>query len=85
MRLNALAHLCPRLFEFIDNKERFTNNSIYDIIFDMGIDSGYLTGICKWQHKVDVTCEDSLTLVMTEEGVCSTFNAINSYDIYTNE
>lgn len=39
---------------------------------------------CSWLYNSD-DCEDDFKAILTEEGICFTFNALNSQDVYTDE
>lgn len=39
---------------------------------------------CSWLYNSD-DCEDDFKTIITEEGICFTFNALNSQDVYTDE
>lgn len=83
--MRAGVHLCdPFLVENFNYEQNLTNNLIFGILNDispMFEDTMYL---CKWRHQVD-NCSLYFQPILTEEGVCFTFNALNSRDIYTDE
>lgn len=83
MQMNALAHLCKRLPLMMEFQEKFSNDSIYETIHNMGLTPIDSMKTCIWQNKLYLSCPFVPTL--TDEGVCFTFNALNSNDIYTNE
>lgn len=81
--MEALLHIC----EFYNSKfaltgKKFTNASIYDIIQDIAPKDPMLK--CNWQHK-SYNASEIFSPILTKEGVCFTFNALNSRDIYTNQ
>lgn len=82
--MNALAHISPRVYEAIKDKfkDNFAEESIYETI-------GYLAF-----QKMDLYFDyldrsiseySKIVTVLTEEGVCLSYNALNSRDIYTDE
>lgn len=83
MRLNALAHICPLLPNYVKFNDTFTNDTIYDTIQEMAFE--YPKDIEGCSFKGVKSCTDLLQPLMTEDGLCFTFNALNSHEIYTNE
>lgn len=84
-RLNALAHVCPLLPHLIEYKDNFTDESIYATIQDMAPNTREsFSPFCGWQRKFS-KCSKLFTRVLTDDGLCLTFNALNSHEMYTNE
>lgn len=81
-QLNALAHVCPNLQSNVEHMD--TNELIYEIIEDMAPNLGYVVQECRWQQK-KINCSEYITPILTSEGLCFTFNALNPYDIYTDK
>lgn len=83
-RIEALIHLCRFYAPNVHFSNWFTNASIYDLIQDMAPSFQHTLLYCMWQYKDD-QCSTFFTEILTDEGLCFTFNALNSQDIYTNE
>lgn len=78
-RLKAIAHICPRVPHLTTFNDTFRDESIYDTIQD--ISRLEIFHECFWDSY---SCE-FITPVLTDEGFCFTFNALNSREVYTNE
>ncbi|XP_055305980.1 pickpocket protein 28-like [Sitodiplosis mosellana] len=81
-RLNSLAHLCEHLSDTYNFQDEFTGEWIYDIFSDMAPSLHHTLNHCTWQDK-DRPCGEIFVPVLTENGLCFTFNSINSHEIYT--
>lgn len=84
-RINALAHICD--FFWLDEQhfsDKFTNESIYDEIADVAPSLNQTLLACVWLYQ-NVPCETLFAPLLGEEGLCFTFNSINSQEIYTDE
>lgn len=61
----------------------FVNESIYDIIDDFAPNIDYVMHECRWQQQKN--CFDYISPMMTHKGKCFAFNALSSYDMYTDQ
>lgn len=83
-KINALAHVCTFHEPVLDqSREKFTDDSIYDIIQDISPTFNDTMFGCQWNYK-KVACEDLFTSVFTSDGLCFSFNTLNSEDVYNN-
>lgn len=64
--------------------EKYANDSIYDIIQEIAPNLEDSMFACKWQDRF-VPCSQLVVPILTENGLCFTFNAINSHEIYSDE
>lgn len=87
-RLDALAHICPMLPDIFPvylryDMDDFTDDSIYDIIQDIAPSMAETMIAFRWRNIVEFERSEFVVPILTESGVCFTFNALNSYEIYT--
>ena len=85
--LGILAHVCPRLPEIINFKDKFISNNIYKLLKSMGMDFKFVVLNCEWLQRSNtrMKCLNDLATVLTDDGICFAFNALNPSDTYTNE
>lgn len=62
----------------------YTNSTLFDAIQDVAPTFNDTMFFCKWRNDYPA-CRDLFSPVWTEEGICYTFNDLNSKDIYTDE
>lgn len=86
--MKAILHLCRSYglneTNYPDIGENFVDNSIFDIIKFLAPTLNDTISSCKW-HNRDGDYQTLFRPVLTYSGLCFTFNALNSRDIYTNE
>lgn len=84
-RFDAMSHICPLLTEHTRFVNDFMDESIYSIIQEVSPDFNNSVVDCDFKGMYRKPCSGALLPILTEEGVCFTFNALNSRDIYTDE
>lgn len=83
MHLNALAHICPFLPNYVKFNDNTTNESIYETIENIAFTLLEGNSICIWKNRQG--CTKFVKPLITEDGLCVTFNALNSDEMYTDE
>lgn len=83
--MEALAHICdfkfPKHVQFHGN---FANESIYKTIPEISILFNETFKDCEWQNK-HYNCSELFLPILNGDGLCYTFNSLNSKDFYTEE
>lgn len=84
-RLKVLTFICDYWPEPRDFKnDTFETASMYDTIVDMAPSLFETMHSCEWLGKDYYHRYDKLFApIITDEGLCSAFNALNSADVYT--
>lgn len=83
--MGAMMQICR--FYYLDHVqfgEKFADKSIFDLIQDMAPAFNDTFDRCEWQYDF-WSCTELFSPMITADGVCFTFNALNSRDIYTDE
>lgn len=83
--MDALVHICD--FEFPESvhfPDKFVNESIYTTLREMGPLFNNTLYSCYWKNEGD-DCSDLFAPILTGEGLCFAFNALNSKDTFTEE
>lgn len=83
--MQALVHMCH--FHFpngIHFGEKFTNDSIFDVIKDIAPRFDDILHECEWQNE-RVPCKQIFSPSLTGGGICYAFNALNTHDYLTDQ
>ncbi|XP_055304288.1 pickpocket protein 28-like, partial [Sitodiplosis mosellana] len=83
-QLNALVHICSVLSNYLESKENFATESVYDTIEYLAPDLEYTIQSCSWKQQ-RINCSKFISPILTSKGLCFTFNALSSHEIYNKE
>lgn len=82
-RLIALIHICDAdTFEGFGVGKNFTDASMVQTLYEISIRLSDSLKDCEWRNK-NMNCKDLFRPILTEDGICFTFNSLNSRDIYS--
>lgn len=84
-KLEAVAQVCDAHL-LVDRGVgvNFTDTACFEQLIDMAPQFNETLFHCKYRNFTD-TCEKLFAPIITEEGVCYTFNALNGKEIYRND
>lgn len=83
--MEALSHICEFDAVILNKLEPSSlNESIYQLLYEMAPTLNETLATCMWQNQ-EISCADHFQPTFTEKGLCFTFNALNSREIYTNQ
>lgn len=85
MQMEALNNICEFfLYDGTKIQNKFTNETIFDVMRDMAPVTGDVMVQCAWKYE-QKSCKKLFVPVFTDDGFCFAFNALNSHEIYTEE
>lgn len=83
--MEALSHICQFNFpKTIRWGQNFTNSSIYDTLEDIAPSLNYSMFKCSWLNQ-NAPCSTYFTPVLSENGLCFSFNTLNSNEMFSDE
>lgn len=81
--LITFTHICDvKTFEIFDIGNNFTDATLIRDLNNIALKLNDSLHYCEWHYK-DKKCSEMFRPILTEEGICFTFNSLNSRDIYS--
>jgi acid-sensing ion channel, other len=80
--LSTLAHVCDFEHEMNDSN---LNRSLIEILNDVAYSSHEIFHACQYGLSSNDNCENFFHKIITDEGVCYTFNMLDQSDLWNNE
>ena len=81
-RFAAISQICQYQVDFdLGANENLTNSKIVDLIKEGALDFSDTMSYCMWRHKFN-SCNEYFVPYLTEDGVCFTFNALDSREVF---
>lgn len=82
VRMEAVSQVCDaHLTSYFELGTNHTDHTIFDTLRDVAISFNDTMFHCKWRNDINY-CQKYFKPILTEEGVCFTFNVLNSKEIY---
>jgi acid-sensing ion channel, other len=83
VRLTAISQVCdPEIFENIDPKGRTSCKDCIDTLRDIGVEKTDVLVECQYRKNFE-KCDDLFEELVTEEGICYTFNSLKNYRLFS--
>lgn len=80
--MEAVAQVCDaHLTDGFELGVNHTGNDIIDTLREIAAKFDDTMFVCKFRNQIR-SCDDYFQEIMTEEGLCFTFNVLNSKEIY---
>jgi acid-sensing ion channel, other len=84
-RTTAISNVCdPFIFDEIDPENRTTCEDCVKNLKEMAVPKDEMLMLCKYRADAG-SCDDLFEEIITEEGICYTFNALKMSEIYRDE
>lgn len=61
---------------------QYTDDLVIKTMVDISLTQNGTILRCNWRNYLE-ECYDQFHPILTDDGICYTFNALNSYDLYT--
>ncbi|XP_055622258.1 pickpocket protein 28-like [Toxorhynchites rutilus septentrionalis] len=78
--LRALSHVCTRTRTWINFTEPYEEDLV-ETLYNLSLPLEETAALCYWQRNA-VPCDQILTEILTDEGICYSFNAMAPHELY---